>query len=105
MSDWEQIGFQSGMLSHSLFPVMLGASGLGVFLTLSRLRWWWSLVVRASKCSFWENVLCQSKKNDRFVVLRRCLTCPHYRRFEREMEEEEDEFFDYVERVRSRGNP
>jgi len=61
-------------------------------------------MVKTFKCSFWGgDVLCSFKKSDKFVVLRRCLKCSHSERFMREMEQEEDEFFDEVDRVRREG--
>ena len=52
-------------------------------------------------CVFFDDVICSFRKGERGVrIMDRCLKCRHYVRFLREMEKEEDEFFDYVERVR-----
>lgn len=60
-------------------------------------------MVKVFRCSFFDVVLCSFKKNGKFVVLHRCMKCSHYVRFMRGMEQEEDEFFDEVDRVRREG--
>lgn len=51
-------------------------------------------------CFFLLDVLCSYVKTEKFVgVMDRCLKCPHYLRFCREMEEEEEAFFEEVERL------
>jgi len=39
MVDLEQIGFQSGMLGHGSFPVMLGGVRIGFFLEHFLIAW------------------------------------------------------------------
>lgn len=57
-------------------------------------------MAKASRCSFFDDVVCSFKKSDKFVVLRRCLKCSHSERFMREMEQEENMFFDEAKRMR-----
>jgi len=54
-------------------------------------------------CFFLPDVLCIFRKNENFGVMSRCLKCPHYQRFLREMEEEEEELWDEVDRTRKYG--
>lgn len=53
-------------------------------------------------CVFLDDVLCSYRKSEEFGVMERCFRCPHYRRFIREMDKEEEEFFEEVERARER---
>lgn len=49
-------------------------------------------------CSFWDDVLCSYKKNeDEFAVLGRCHGCEHYKRFMREMEEEDERIMNEID--------
>ena len=54
-------------------------------------------------CMFLPDVLCSYRKNEKFGVMSRCLKCPHYMRFLREMEEEEEKFWKDVDRIRKYG--
>ena len=54
-------------------------------------------------CLFLPDVLCSFRKNDKFVVLDRCLKCPHYREFEREMDEEDAREMAEIDRIRKYG--
>lgn len=54
-------------------------------------------------CMFLSDVLCSFRKSEEFGVMNRCLKCPHYQRFLREMEEEEEEFWEEVDRFRIYG--
>ena len=57
-------------------------------------------------CLFDGAVLCSFvKREGRSGVLTRCFKCPTYLRFCREMEAEEDAFFEMVERVRRGEDP
>ena len=56
---------------------------------------------RRGFCVFLVDLFCSFQKYDKPVVLDRCFTCPHYLRVMREMEEEEEKFFDEVDRIRS----
>jgi len=52
-------------------------------------------------CYFLPDVLCSYVKNQKFTgVLSRCMKCKHYSRFLAEMEDEEERFFEEVERAR-----
>lgn len=51
-------------------------------------------------CLFKFKVLCSFRKSEKFGIMGRCLKCSHYLSFVRDMEKEEDEFFEEVERVR-----
>ena len=53
-------------------------------------------------CVFLDDVFCSYVKHEKFSVMARCFRCSHYLRFMREMAEEEDEFFEEVERARER---
>jgi hypothetical protein len=51
-------------------------------------------------CLFSLDVLCSYVKTEKFVgVMDRCLRCRHFLGFCREMEEEEEAFFEEVERL------
>jgi hypothetical protein len=50
-------------------------------------------------CMFWNDVLCSFRKYEKFGLMNRCLKCEHYLRFEREMDEEDQELDDYVREV------
>jgi len=69
----------------------------------------WSKVKPVEKkllsCVFLRDVLCAFRKSERSYVMERCSTCEHYKRFEREMEEEEDEFFAEAEKIWKYGYP
>jgi hypothetical protein len=51
-------------------------------------------------CIFFTDVFCSFRKSERFAVMDRCFECPQYLRFEREMDEEEEEFFEFERRLR-----
>jgi len=56
---------------------------------------------KALHCLFLLDVLCSFRKSEKvFGIMNRCLKCKHYFRFLKEMEEEEDEFFERVEAIR-----
>ena len=40
-------------------------------------------------CGFLLDVLCSYRKDAKFAIMGRCLKCPHYVRFMREMDEED----------------
>jgi len=40
-------------------------------------------------CVFSSHVSCSFRKSEKFGIMNRCLRCPHYKRFEREMDEED----------------
>lgn len=48
------------------------------------------------KCVFWDDVLCSFRKSEKFTVMNRCFSCPHYLRFMREMDDEDRRLDDEV---------
>ena len=55
-------------------------------------------------CVFLTDVLCSFRKSEKFGIMNRCLKCPFYFKFLKEMEEEEEEeFWDEVDRIRKYG--
>ena len=55
-------------------------------------------------CLFLLDVLCSFRKYEGFSIMDRCARCPHYERFMREMEEEDDKFWEEVERLEREGH-
>ena len=53
-------------------------------------------------CVFSEKVLCSHRKSVKVYIMDRCWECSELARFEREMDEEEEKFFDEVDEVRRR---
>ena len=56
-------------------------------------------------CLFLVDVLCSFRKSEKFYIMNRCFECPHYKRFLKEMQDEEDEFFEECERIWKFGYP
>lgn len=56
-------------------------------------------------CFFLSDVLCSFRTNEKFGVMSRCLKCPHYRRFVREMDEEDERVMDEIDKIRKYGYP
>jgi hypothetical protein len=54
-------------------------------------------------CVFFDDVRCPYRKSEKVKIMSRCFKCPHLKEFEREMEREEDEFWDEVDRMRREG--
>lgn len=51
-------------------------------------------------CDFWDGLVCPHKKCACVGrMMHECFNCPHYKRFVRYMEEQEEEFFEEVERM------
>ena len=46
--------------------------------------------------------VCSFRKSETFDVMDECFKCSHYKRFVEEMEREEEEFFEEVDRLRKR---
>ena len=57
------------------------------------------------ECVFFSDVLCVFRKSKNVTFMHRCFWCVHYKRFEKEMEEEEEEFFEEVDKIRKYGYP
>jgi len=53
-------------------------------------------------CLFFKDVLCSYRKSVKVYMMDRCFGCSELARFEREMHEEEEKFFDEVDEVRRR---
>ena len=49
-------------------------------------------------CMFKPEILCSFRKTMKFVVMHRCMKCRFYREFMREMEEEDQEIMDEIDR-------
>jgi len=60
---------------------------------------------RKGFCLFLSDVVCSFVKSDKPAILDRCFSCPEYVRFNREMQEEEDEFFKECDMIRKWGYP
>ena len=54
-------------------------------------------------CVFFDDVLCSYRKDVRSGVMGRCSKCRHYRRFEREMDEEDERIMDEIDEIRRTG--
>lgn len=61
--------------------------------------------IKSAPCLFVLDVLCSYRKSEKFGVMDRCERCVHYFRFLKEMEEEEDEFFEEAEKIWKFGFP
>lgn len=61
--------------------------------------------IRKGFCLFLADVICVFVKSDKPVVMNRCFKCKYYFRFNREMEQEEEEFFEECERIWKYGYP
>jgi len=57
--------------------------------------------MKGLSCLFLFDVLCSYVKTEKFVgVMDRCLKCPHYLRFLREMSEEDEKVMDEIDEMR-----
>ena len=54
-------------------------------------------------CVFWEGLLCSYRKDTRVGMMGRCFKCPHYAKFEREMDEEDERIMDEIDEIRRSG--
>lgn len=59
--------------------------------------------VKVLSCVFLADVLCSFRKREKLGVMGRCLKCPHYLRFEREMDEEDECVMDEIDEERETG--
>jgi hypothetical protein len=59
--------------------------------------------LKVLSCVFFPDVLCSYRKRVKFGVMDRCSKCPHYRRFEREMDEEDERVMDEIDEIRRTG--
>jgi len=54
-------------------------------------------------CEFLDGVFCSYRKSEKFgAIIHRCLKCRHYLEFVRELEAEEDRFFEELDRLAER---
>lgn len=51
-----------------------------------------------------DDIFCSFRKSERFGLMDKCLSCPHYLSFMREMDEEDERVMDEIDRIR-RGEP
>lgn len=51
-------------------------------------------------CPFSPDILCLYRKNERFSMMSRCSKCRHLRRFEREMDEEDERVMKEIDEER-----
>jgi hypothetical protein len=58
-------------------------------------------VLKVLSCAFWNNVLCSFRKIEEFGIMPRCLKCPHYLRFVREMDEDDERVMDEIDEIRA----
>jgi hypothetical protein len=54
-------------------------------------------------CVLFGDVLCSFRKSEKSGIMNRCLKCEHYRRFMREMDEEDAKVMDEIGRIRKYG--
>ena len=55
-------------------------------------------------CLFWLDVLCSYRRRyEKLGIMDRCLKCPHYFRFLREMDKEDQKVMDEVDEIRRTG--
>jgi hypothetical protein len=59
-------------------------------------------VSKAGFCVLTNDVVCSYRKSAKVHMMDRCFQCSELARFEREMDEEEEKFFDEVDEVRRR---
>ena len=45
-------------------------------------------------CVFFDDVLCSFRRSEKSGIMDRCMNCEHFARFNREMQKEEEEFFE-----------
>ena len=54
-------------------------------------------------CMFLDDVLCSFRKSEKSGIMNRCLKCPHHRRFNQEMLEEDERVMDEIDKIREHG--
>jgi hypothetical protein len=64
-----------------------------------------SNVKKLLPCLYELNVLCAFRTSEKKTHMKRCEKCKHYKRFVKDMEDEEQEFWDEVDRIRKYGYP
>jgi len=66
-------------------------------------RIWWAMFYCAKEGRDWDNILCEHRKTTGFGIMGRCFSCPHYERFLRMMDEEDEKEMDEIDRLRKEG--
>jgi len=56
-------------------------------------------------CMFLDDVLCSFRKSEKSAIMNRCWKCPHFKRFKREMDEEDEKVMAEIDRIRKYGYP
>jgi hypothetical protein len=59
--------------------------------------------LKVLSCVFLNDVLCSYRKDVKFGVMARCFKCPYFRRFEREMDVEDERVMDEIDEIRRTG--
>ena len=54
-------------------------------------------------CLFLLDVLCSFRKYEKLGIMDRCLKCEHYKRFLKEMAEEDERVMDEIDEIRRTG--
>lgn len=54
-------------------------------------------------CVFLPDVLCSYRKDAKVGIMARCWKCPHFVRFEREMDEEDEKMMDEIDEIHRTG--
>jgi len=54
-------------------------------------------------CVFFDDVLCSYRKSAKVYVMNRCFECPHFERFEHEMDEEDEKMMNEIDEIRKHG--
>ena len=62
-----------------------------------------SSVKKLLPCLYELDVLCAFRTSEKQMHMKRCETCTYYKRFVKDMEDEEEEFFEEVDRIREHG--
>jgi hypothetical protein len=58
---------------------------------------------RILPCAFFDDVLCVFREDAKFDIMPMCFECSHYKRFMREMEEEDNRIMDEIDEIRRTG--
>jgi tellurite resistance protein len=54
-------------------------------------------------CVLLPDVLCSFRKSEKSTIMDRCWKCPHFKKFEQEMAEEDQRVMDAIDEERRRG--
>ena len=56
-------------------------------------------------CLFVLDVFCSYRRYEKLGIMNRCLDCKHFKQFLRDMQEEEEEFWEEVDKTHKYGYP